>query len=70
MCNECGCNNKRLQASVSQLVEDAGSNPVECEFESHQMHQIYYCLSCGNQQSLPDPCQVCGVYAVGPVSDK
>ena len=69
MCNECGCN-KVSQAPVSQLAEDTGSNPAGCEFESHQAHQVYYCLACGNQQQLPDPCQNCGVYAVGPVSDK
>ncbi len=69
MCNECGCNNK-FQAPVSQLVEDSGPNPEECEFESHQVHQIYYCMNCGNQQALPDPCEMCGNYSVGGVLQK
>ncbi len=57
-------------APVSQSAEDSSPKLEECEFESHQVHQVYYCLACGNQQSLPDPCQSCGVYGVGPVSDR
>lgn len=60
----------KSDAPVSQSAEDAGSNPVQCGFDSPQVHQVF-CDTCGYQleRCIP-PCTSCGSYNATHASDK